>query len=548
MKPLNSLIIVLTVCILCSCQKSTEADTSLIPVKKNEGEWIFINQKGDVALETTPKLYGTSFFYDGISLVQINDGSSSTLSYPYTFLNTKGEFITDKKYKYATIFSEGIAWVVENNGYPSAISKKGDVLFSLKTAERVGIFTEGLAPVCFSEDGIEAWGYVDTNGETIILPSFLKSSGFNKGLAPAVKDEAAGWGYINKKGEFVIQQQFAVANCFGDNGLAVVGIGELDIKYGLIDKSGKYVVSPQYDLFIPDGDKYIVKVGGVYGWINQDGKVLINPQFKAVVPFGKSDVAGVAIDGSKYGLVDKSGKYVLNPQYDRILSYIGEIAPFQMGGKLGFIDKKGGIIINPLYTDIQYDYLYNYMGVFAYDYTSDNKSHAVKTDYFNANSIVSNLLKGTESGTFRGINKHTTFKQIKDAYGDLAYDSASSRKSNNKIDLGNGVSISQIIFSFPDKLSEYSYNYYDNVYENQENTEQAIASVEYRLSVDYSSKAWDKKENLMEEIIKGIMMKDGASTEYTPVVANSKISIQTSSFNVNVQNSGSTIYLTITFN
>ncbi|MFV0538306.1 MAG: WG repeat-containing protein [Dysgonomonas sp.] len=545
MKQINLLITILATCLFCSCQKGKEANSSFIPVK-TEDRWFFINQRGETVIEPTQMVYKASFFYDGVSLVEIADATSQTLPNPLTFINTKGEFITDNKYKYATIFNEGIAWVVNENGYPAAINKKGETLFSLKTCEKAGIFTEGLAPVCFTEDGIQTWGYVNSEGKNAIPPTFVKCSGFKSGLAPAVKDEAIGWGYIDKKGEFIIQPQFSEANCFRENGLAVVGIGDRDTKYGIIDKKGKYVVSPQYDAIISDGEIYIVKVSDVYGWMTKDGKMLISPQFKMITPFGKSEVTGVTIDNKKYGLIDKKGKYVVNPQFDRITSFIGDIAPFQMGGKLGFIDKKGKIVINPQYMEIQYDYMYDYMGSFAYDYMGSEDSYAVKTDYFDVESVTSNLLKNSGLGSFREISNHTTFKQVSEMYQDLYYDSPYSRRSNESIDLGNGVSISQTIFRFPEELSKSSYNYYDGKYETVEANDAKVESIRYTLTINQYSKARNKGKNIAQEVAKAIKSTCNMSEATDTNIAREAIEINLKSAEMDITVAGSESRITIT--
>ncbi len=539
MRHIRFLLITATVGVLLgSCQPKNEADTDLIPVKTNEGGWIFIDSEGEVVIKPVQQIYEASFFYEGRSRVEVADETSQTLSRPLAFINKKGEFINGKKYKYATIFNDGIAWVVEENGFPTAITPTGETLFALKACERVGIFSEGLAPVCFIEDGIRVWGYIDNKGKTAIHPAFVDCSGFSGGLAPAVKDEAVGWGYINPKGEFVIQPQFSGANCFDDNGLAVVSIGDRDKKYGLIDRKGKYVVSPQYDQIKPDGDTYIVKSSGVYGWIDRKGKIIINPQFKGTFYFRKANVTGVSIDDKKWGIIDREGKYVLNPQYDAIGSFIGDIAPFVMSGKVGFIDREGKIVINPQYTDVPSDY----MGTVKTYMLNDDRLF-VSTDYFDVEAVTTNLLKNSDSGSFRGISGNTTFGQIKESYGDLSYFSSSSRKSSETVDLSNGVSIAQIIFEFPEELSKSSYNYYDNTYETEENTAARVTCVKYRLELDY--KAADKPTNIMQGIADAIVKKYGSDSAIDQ--ANSESTIHTSSMEFNIRKYGSAIWIEVTF-
>lgn len=543
MKHVNLLIIILATSLFCSCRQEKKADNNLIPVKTNQDGWIFINQKGETVLKPVQKIYKTSFFYEGIALVEIADETSQTLSFPLTFLNNKGEFINNKKYKYATIFNDGIAWAVEENGYPTAINKKGETLFSLKNSEKAGIFSEGLAAVCFKEDNIETWGYVNNKGEIAIPPTFIACDLFSEGVASATVDEKVGYGYINKKGEFVIQPQFSVTYKFNRNGLAVVAIGDSDKKYGIIDKSGKYVVSPQYDRIVPDGNLFIIEDSGVYGWIDSQGKVLINPQLKGLGPFNGSNIAPASIEGSKFGLIDKKGTYILNPQYGGIHSFIGNIAPFEMGKKYGFIDKEGKIVINPQYTDVANDYMIWTVG---YRYTT---LLSAQTDYCDMESICENLVINSNKTAFRGVGKNTAFANIKNQYDNLFYNSAISRKLNETVDLGNGVSIKEVVFWFSTELSKSSYNYYERNYETIEANDANVESIGYALTIDQYSRAKNKGKSIAKEIAKAIKNACGMTiqTEENKGREQVEISLKSSDMDISITGSESRIAIIVSF-
>ena len=69
-----------------------------------------------------------------------------------------------------------------------------------------------------------------------------KETLFKQGLLSASSGDK--WGYIDKTGSYVINPQFDVAWDFADNGLARV---ESDDKWGYIDTTGSYVINPQFD-------------------------------------------------------------------------------------------------------------------------------------------------------------------------------------------------------------------------------------------------------------------------------------------------------------
>ena len=65
------------------------------------------------------------------------------------------------------------------------------------------------------------------------------------------KKDDGKWGYIDKSGKFVIDPQFDYAEGFSE-GLAAVRSGdEKTGKWGFIDRSGKYAITPQWDHATP---------------------------------------------------------------------------------------------------------------------------------------------------------------------------------------------------------------------------------------------------------------------------------------------------------
>jgi len=54
------------------------------------------------------------------------------------------------------------------------------------------------------------------------------------------------YGFIDKSGRYVIEPQFDIAFWY-ENGLAPVGIGRGKVKVGFINKQGKYAINPQFD-------------------------------------------------------------------------------------------------------------------------------------------------------------------------------------------------------------------------------------------------------------------------------------------------------------
>ena len=156
------------------------------------------------------------------------------------------------------------------------------------------------------------------------------------------------WGYIDKSGSFVISPQFDSADDFYD-GIAIV---KQDKKYGYINSKGEYIISPQFEnAFEFSNGVAAVKSGEKWGYIDKTGKFVINPQYDSAYSFSSTpELASVAIDG-KFGFINLKGEYVVNPQFENTLDFSNGMAAVKSGGKWGYINEKGETVISYQYGD-----------------------------------------------------------------------------------------------------------------------------------------------------------------------------------------------------
>ncbi|GKU77158.1 hypothetical protein L3i20_v215550 [Paenibacillus sp. L3-i20] len=114
------------------------------------------------------------------------------------------------------------------------------------------------------------------------------------------------------KDSFVIKPKYAHVEPF-NNGVALVAND--DMKWGLIDKSGRELIKPQYEITIPTFEEGMVLVSkdGKWGYINQSGKEAI----KLIYDQGRSFSEGKAAVkvGHKWGYIDKAGTMKIKPAY-----------------------------------------------------------------------------------------------------------------------------------------------------------------------------------------------------------------------------------------
>lgn len=207
----------------------------------------------------------------------------------------------------------------------------------------------------------DALGFINSKGEVVIKPQYPAADNFREGFSSAMEDED--WGIINAAGEWVIEPKYATPMPF-HNGLAKFKLERgLFSTYGFINTKGDTAIAPVFEKAgdFNDGLCMASKDGSKYGYINTKGEWVIQPEYEIGVAFkinGEYDFSDkdfsngyVAVEkDSKYGLMDKTGKLVLPCTFEFIGKFSEGLAPAKKGDKYGFIDIKGNWIIKPEYT------------------------------------------------------------------------------------------------------------------------------------------------------------------------------------------------------
>jgi hypothetical protein len=173
----------------------------------------------------------------------------------------------------------------------------------------------------------------------------------NSGLYPIHVNSK--YGFMDRSGKTVITAQFDSSSGFSE-GLAQVRVGT---KSGYINTKGAVVITPQFDEAGPfQYGRAAVKLGNRFGFIDKDGKYISSPDFSWVGSFS-GDLAPVKTADGVMAFVNRSGKIVLSGKFDSLgpAGFTAGLAPASSGGKWGFIDATGKWIIDP-----QFEYAGNF--------------------------------------------------------------------------------------------------------------------------------------------------------------------------------------------
>jgi len=194
----------------------------------------------------------------------LNVKTGKTVFSPYT--------VTEFKDGYGILdYGDGtIAVVNENLDFVNKKINIGNASASISNGLiYLGEYTEDMEPLNAS--------YIDMNGKTIIPKNYLVLSDYKDGLIATIikENDVEKIGYLDIKGNWAIKP--IKASSYSDFFKGVAALSEAfneetyNENFGIIDKTGKYVIQPQFEDFSYDTHNAYAKVNGLWGILNLDG-------------------------------------------------------------------------------------------------------------------------------------------------------------------------------------------------------------------------------------------------------------------------------------
>lgn len=207
----------------------TDKKRSYLVDDKNVIQGIFkdkVVEAGVYSEGLVPVLNGENFGYYDI----LGDYQFGEYDYAGSFVNGKaavkddgkwfiidkeGEPIDDTTYDEIVLFVDGSyiknnLMIISKGGKYHIIKKTDDEENEIGVYSDVDVISTGYIAVLV--DG--KWGYIDSNGETVIEPQYKDARGFSNGLAAVYNGRR--WGFIDEEGRIVISCKFIDVSYFGD--------------------------------------------------------------------------------------------------------------------------------------------------------------------------------------------------------------------------------------------------------------------------------------------------------------------------------------------
>lgn len=233
------------------------------------------------------------------------------------------------------------------------------------------------------------------------------------------------WGFIDRSGQFVIRPEFDLVGekGFSDN-LAYVQIkgpsnNPIDIKWGIIDRTGKYILEPVYYQIrpLPNGNAIATKSNKVNDryvlapniLISKAGNIIKTPDCSLIQYLGEG-LYSCRINDLE-ALMSGEGKLLGQPVFNQINNFQNGYAvvinnDVVNGKKMGLIDTNGTMCIEPMYDAIR-PYEFAPLSVSLnklYGYVSKNGEVIVAPTYKRTSIFHDGLAPVEINGTWEYIN------------------------------------------------------------------------------------------------------------------------------------------------
>ncbi len=319
---------------------------------KGKGFNGYLNEAGEMAI-SVPDTWSCYRFKNGKAQVLIEENGQQT----YGFINTEGKlissFVLDKKYRYPYYDDEsGYFFATKRVGARETVVKL-DASSGSEVAESRYLNTQN-SKTSFDALEVLSWNMPSEDR----LPAMMWQD--DKHITGGIYTKTQTMIYLDSGllGLIIFPPDgiaWMTAGPF-ENGKAIVQtcgtdkLGHLDYDkkgyYGVIDKSGKYIIKAQYDQisYRSRDDQFAVKKGDVWGLLDGSGRTIMVPKYNSIGWFYAD--RSLVRQGSRYGYIDKSGNLVIACTCEDAKAFDKETqrATVKVNGQWHIIDAFGNII------------------------------------------------------------------------------------------------------------------------------------------------------------------------------------------------------------
>jgi hypothetical protein len=207
------------------------------------------------------------------------------------------------------------------------------------------------------DERAQCWGFVDSEGKTVIKAAFADVQPFRDGCGWVRRRETAAWELIDETGSRLISAEVGLLGVGSfSEGLAWVS-KDGTAGWIAIDKYGKVSISTGFEDVRPFRRGLAAVRRGGWGAVDKHGRVIVPFQFTGFATAltdgryvdGFSDEGLAIVDaGGRKGVVDRTGKMIVPPVHPALVIHPVAFLIASPEGRWGALDRKGRQFIDPL--------------------------------------------------------------------------------------------------------------------------------------------------------------------------------------------------------
>lgn len=498
MKKIFTLLLIVATLLTGCVDPPEDSGLSIIPFSNDNQRFGLVDLKGDIVVENeweTPSSIAT----DGIVRVKNKDGN-------YEFYTaTQNPKRIGVEYQDATLFSEGLAAVVNEQGFIHYIDKMGNIKFELpddgkgSPIQKAGVFVEGLARFQNSEN---LWGFINMNGEIVVKPRYDFVRNFSEGLAYVERynmlTNEKSIGFINQMDVEIIplSERYTSFSDFKE-GLAACTDKEARNQWGFINKKEDRVIEInklRVDVKTFQGGYAAFYDGSYWGLIDKTGEIVVNPRFDGLLSYFYNGLAPFKNSDNEIGFINPSRVEVIKNQFEEVLPFISKTTVVKDKYYI-FIDKNGNSISKTYLKNVPINSIKNqYLNL---------ASNLVKSLYININTITGAVIRKISNESVNDLSFNSSVIDVINYYKipkSKLPKNTWQTYIENEIDLSGNIEPSRVKIHFNEPVLQPGNNL-------EINPRARVKSVEFRIFT--GSFENDQVENIVEQIKSKI-----ESTEY----------------------------------
>lgn len=298
-------------------------------VRVKDEPWQIINTEGN-AIATLDKslMVLSGFSEDGLAKVMAKDMMIG-------YVNTQGQTPIKTRYKYGTIFSDGIAFVLskQENGsnYFSAIDVNGQTVFTFSDSKYsdVGLFNDNYM---FAVEGDHCVLLDKTGKKIMTVNNGTNLSNLSYHNGNIIYYDGQFYGLKNTEDKILIRAKYASLKFQSDGNLVAVNSNG---KYGVISPKDDIITPFDYDMleYLAPG-RYITKSGNVGVLIDSNGKEICEKAFSNFVnrsaSASENNLTSLISAGSNSAINSLNGAFDSFSDFINLMSISSEISRYEM--------------------------------------------------------------------------------------------------------------------------------------------------------------------------------------------------------------------------